>query len=69
MKKSATAGTHFNARVVECRLAAKVLLINAVLQIRKKGAFKPGTYYLFASRDNIRDFFYVRGRRNEGVAL
>ena len=24
MKKSATAGTHFNARVVECRLAAKV---------------------------------------------
>ncbi|RMX46098.1 hypothetical protein pdam_00009363 [Pocillopora damicornis] len=25
MKKSATAGTHFNARVVECRLAAKVL--------------------------------------------
>ena len=28
MKKSATAGTHFNARVVECRLAAKVLLIN-----------------------------------------
>lgn len=26
MKKSATAGTHFNARVVECRLAAKVCL-------------------------------------------
>ena len=40
MKKSVTAGTHFNARVVECRLAAKVLLINAVLQIRKKGAFQ-----------------------------
>ena len=35
----------------------------------KKAPFKPGTYYLFASRDNIRDFFYVRGRRNEGVAL
>ena len=28
MKKSATAGTHFNARVVECRLAAKVCLSN-----------------------------------------
>ncbi|KAK2565531.1 N-acetylgalactosamine kinase [Acropora cervicornis] len=25
MNKSVTAGTHFNARVVECRLAAKVL--------------------------------------------
>ena len=70
MKKSATAGTHFNARVVECRLAAKVLLINAVLQIRKKRRLSSLAHTTF-SRQGITSgtFFYVRGRRNEGVAL
>ncbi|KAJ7373759.1 N-acetylgalactosamine kinase [Desmophyllum pertusum] len=34
MKKSATAGTHFNARVVECRLAAKVLAKDSGLDWR-----------------------------------
>lgn len=61
MKKSATAGTHFNARVVECRLAAKVLLITQFCKSGKKAPFKPDTYYLFASRDNIRDFFLRKG--------
>lgn len=28
----------------------------------KKAPFKPGTYYLFASRDNIRDFFLRKGK-------
>lgn len=44
MKKSATAGTHFNARVVECRLAAKVCLGNSnksSLSLVDKLEFRP----------------------------
>ena len=70
MKKSATAGTHFNARVVECRLAAKVLLINAVLQIRKKRRLSSLAHTTF-SRQGITSgtFFYVRRRRKLPLVL
>lgn len=39
MKKSATAGTHFNARVVECRLAAKVCSSNSDKRRQRSSMF------------------------------
>lgn len=65
MKKSATAGTHFNARVVECRLAAKVLLINAVLQIRKKRRLSSLAHTTFSRQGITSGTFFLRKGKEE----